>query len=56
MKDTNQDIVFHVGLEKTATTYLQRSVFPKFEGVIFVPKRAYWNAGDIIEGAILPEK
>jgi hypothetical protein len=49
MKDTNQDIVFHVGLEKTATTYLQRSVFPKFEGVIFVPKRAYWNAGDIIE-------
>lgn len=49
MKGKEQEIFFHVGLEKTATTFLQRSVFPKFADVIFVPKRAYRDVDTIVE-------
>ena len=49
MGSDKQNIIFHAGLQKTATTFLQRSVFPKFEDVVFVPKRAYREADAIIE-------
>jgi predicted metal-dependent hydrolase len=32
---------FHVGLPKTATTFLQRRVFPHFEGVGYLKKHAF---------------
>ena len=35
------DIFFHVGLPKTASTFLQRNVFPKLEGIEFVKKHAF---------------
>lgn len=54
MEEKKQRIIFHVGLEKTATTFLQRSVFPKFRDVVFIPKREYRNAESIIKAK--PEK
>ncbi len=44
MKDKNSElpeIFFHAGLPKTATTFLQRSVFPKFRDIVFVKKHHF---------------
>jgi len=38
---TQPDIYFHVGLPKTASTFLQRNVFPKLQGIEFVKKHAF---------------
>lgn len=35
------EIYFHVGLPKTASTFLQRNIFPKLEGIEFVKKHAF---------------
>ena len=41
MRNTQPEIFFHVGLPKTASTFLQRSIFPKLEGIEFVKKHAF---------------
>jgi len=38
---TQPEIYFHVGLPKTASTFLQRNVFPKLQGIRFVKKHAF---------------
>jgi hypothetical protein len=43
----NQDVVVHVGLHKTATTFLQREIFPKLENVNFIKLNA-GHPGDIL--------
>jgi len=35
------EIYFHVGLPKTASTFLQRNVFPRLQGIEFVKKHAF---------------
>ncbi|MCF8230716.1 MAG: sulfotransferase domain-containing protein [Bacteroidales bacterium] len=45
---THPEIIFHVGLEKTGTTFLQRSVFPNFKDVHYVIKRNYRYIDDIV--------
>lgn len=35
---------FHIGMHKTASTFLQQRVFPKLQGIHFVPKRDYARA------------
>ena len=42
------EIFFHVGLGKTASTYLQYKVFPKFTGVHYIQRTQYKNVDKII--------
>lgn len=44
-----KEIFFHVGLGKTATTYLQYKVFPKFKGVYYIQRTRYRKSIRIIE-------
>ncbi len=46
--DTTPDIFFHVGLPKTASTFLQRNVFPVFKGIQFVKKHDFKHHDRII--------
>lgn len=50
MTDTNKqkDIYFHVGLGKTATTYLQYRFFPKMKGIHYLQRGKYRKADQII--------
>lgn len=41
-------VYFHVGLERTGTTFLQRKVFPYLIGTHFIPKKDFANAPSII--------
>ncbi|MFT5955924.1 MAG: hypothetical protein ACI8QD_002786 [Cyclobacteriaceae bacterium] len=41
-------VFFHVGLQRTGTTFLQRKVFPKVDGVRYIPKKKYKQAKQII--------
>ena len=41
MQKNHPQIFFHVGLPKTASTFLQRNIFPKLEGIEFVKKHAF---------------
>lgn len=41
MTASSPEIFFHVGLGKTASTYLQNRVFPHFRGIHYIPTRAY---------------
>ena len=41
MDKNHPQIFFHVGLPKTASTFLQRKIFPKLEGIEFVKKHAF---------------
>lgn len=43
-----KQIFFHVGLGKTASTYLQQSVFPNLEGVKYISTHQYKKAKSII--------
>lgn len=43
-----KEIFFHVGLGKTATTYLQYKVFPKLKGVHYIQRTRYKRSLDII--------
>ncbi|MCF8337826.1 MAG: sulfotransferase domain-containing protein [Bacteroidales bacterium] len=46
--ETHPDIIFHVGLEKTGTTFLQQSVFPNFKNIHYVRKRNFRYIDDIV--------
>ena len=35
------EVYFHVGLPKTASTYLQALIFPKLKGIKFFPKKKF---------------
>ncbi|MGM0650271.1 MAG: hypothetical protein ACQES1_07170 [Bacteroidota bacterium] len=50
----NQEIFFHVGLPKTASTYLQRKVFPKFKGIHYVKKHDFKKHDAIIARSKMP--
>lgn len=51
MKTPSEDkqIYFHVGLAKTATTWLQLKVFPQFHGIFYVKNTSYHRYASIIE-------
>lgn len=49
MKKPKPEIFFHVGLGKTASTYLQHSVFPHFKGIHYIPTNHYKKSLSIIE-------
>ena len=42
------EIYFHVGLPKTASTFLQRNVFPQFQDIHFVKKHDFQHRDKII--------
>lgn len=46
--EQNKAIFFHVGLPKTASTFMQRNVFPFFKGIKFVKKHDFKNRDRII--------
>lgn len=46
--DCDKTIYFHVGLPKTASTFMQRNVFPHFRGIQFVKKHDFKNRDRII--------
>ncbi|MFP4664516.1 MAG: sulfotransferase [Bacteroidales bacterium] len=48
------DIYFHVGLPRTASTFLQRKVFPQFKGILFVKKHDFKKHDQIIANATKP--
>ena len=45
----NKSIFFHVGLPKAASTFLQRNVFPNFNGIHFIKKHDFKHRDRIIE-------
>jgi hypothetical protein len=47
-KAGDKAIYFHVGLPKTASTFLQRNVFPKFNGIQFIKKHDFKHRDRII--------
>ncbi|XOV91875.1 MAG: hypothetical protein ACFHWX_16915 [Bacteroidota bacterium] len=49
MSTEKPEIFFHVGLGKTASTYLQHSVFPYFKGIKYIPTNQYKKSLKIIE-------
>lgn len=44
-----KEVYFHLGLPKTATTYLQLAVFPNLKGIYYTRKRLFGNYHDIIQ-------
>ena len=50
-----KQIFFHVGLAKTATTWLQHKVFPKFRGIYYVKNTRYRRYASIIGGSRHPK-
>lgn len=44
-----KEIFFHVGLGKTATTYLQYKVFPKLKGIYYIQRTSYKKSLQLIE-------
>ena len=53
-KDTRPQVFFHVGLPKTASTFLQRNVFPVFKGIQFVKKHDFKHHDRIISSTEQP--
>lgn len=53
-KDSKPSVFFHVGLPKTASTFLQRKVFPVFQGIHFVKKHDFKHHEKIIASASKP--
>jgi len=45
-----KEIYFHVGLGKTATTYLQYKLFPRLKGIHYIQRTRYPKAHEIIAG------
>lgn len=43
-----KEVFFHVGLGKTASTFLQKKIFPNLRGVHYVPARRYGKSKKII--------
>lgn len=52
MKAAEKEIYFHVGLGKTATTYLQYEFFPKLSGVRYIQRTQYKNFDKIAESEL----
>jgi len=50
-----KEIFFHVGLAKTASTWLQSKVFPKFRGIYYVKNTAYHRYASIIDSSRHPK-
>jgi hypothetical protein len=50
-----KQIFFHVGLAKTATTWLQHKVFPKFRGIYYVKNTQYHRYASIIDQSQHPK-
>ena len=48
-KARGKAIFFHLGLPKTASTFLQRNVFPKFNDIQFIKKHDFIHRDRIIE-------
>lgn len=46
---SEKEIYFHVGLGKTASTYLQYKVFPKIKGAYYIQRTKYRQCDKIIE-------
>lgn len=44
----NQDIYFHVGLGKVASTYLQHEFFPKLRSIEYIPTNRYRKSKQIL--------
>lgn len=44
----DQDIFFHVGLGKVASTYLQHEFFPKLESIEYIPTNRYRKSKQIL--------
>jgi len=51
----NRQIYFHVGLAKTASTWLQHKVFPKFRGIYYVKNTRYHHYASIINKSHHPK-
>jgi len=52
MENSAKQIFFHVGLGKTATTYLQYKVFPYFKNITFIHRKPkYIKVAQIIDSA-----
>jgi hypothetical protein len=51
----NRQIYFHVGLAKTASTWLQKKVFPKFHGIYYVKNTRYHRYASIINESHYPK-
>ncbi len=49
MNNQKPEIYFHVGLGKTASTYLQHSVFPYFKEIKYIPTNQYKKSLDVID-------
>jgi len=49
MADKNRVVIFHVGLPKTASTFLQRNVFPHLKQVHYVKKHDFKRHEKIME-------
>lgn len=49
MADNNRIVIFHVGLPKTASTFLQRNVFPHLKQVHYVKKHDFKRHEKIVE-------
>lgn len=47
-----KEIFFHVGLGKTASTYLQYQVFPKLKGIYYIQRTRYKSSLQIIEQTV----
>jgi hypothetical protein len=50
-----KQIYFHVGLAKTASTWLQHKVFPKFRGIYYVKNTRYHRYPSIIDQSHHPK-
>jgi len=50
-KLSDKDIYIHLGLPKTGSTYLQREVFPRFDGIHYIKKRHFYNHTGIISAS-----
>ncbi len=48
-RDTEKQIFFHVGLHKTASTFLQQNVFPNFYGITYIDKKDFEIKDSIIK-------
>ncbi len=44
-----KEVYFHVGTERTGTTFLQHRIFPKFDGIYYIRKNEYKNAIETIQ-------
>ena len=47
-KNSERTVFFHVGLPKTASTFLQRNVFPHFKNIHFIKKHDFKHRDKII--------